>query len=140
MNTEHPSIIRLNELDNVGVTLVDLASGDPIGVDNLMARVPIAAGHKVAIRNINTQDPVLKFGQIIGFAANPIEPGDHVHTHNLEIPATTISVQTFSQPGFCRKPSGPNSRVLYGLTDKLRHEIISGSWRRSIAQPVWLDL
>jgi altronate hydrolase len=85
MNTEHPSIIRLNELDNVGVTLVDLASGDPIGVDNLMARVPIAAGHKVAIRNINTQDPVLKFGQIIGFAANPIEPGDHVHTHNLEI-------------------------------------------------------
>jgi altronate hydrolase len=85
MNAEHPSIIRLNELDNVGVTLIDLASGDSIGIDNLTARVPVPAGHKVAIRSINTRDPVLKFGQIIGFAANPIEPGDHVHTHNLEI-------------------------------------------------------
>ncbi|MEE9465351.1 MAG: UxaA family hydrolase, partial [Candidatus Neomarinimicrobiota bacterium] len=85
MNAEHPSIIRLNELDNVGVTLVDLASGDSIGVDNSTARVPVPAGHKVAIRSIKTQDPVIKFGQIIGFAASPIEPGDHVHTHNLEI-------------------------------------------------------
>jgi altronate hydrolase len=85
MKAEHPSIIRLNERDNVGVTLVDLASGDPIGVDNLTAKVPIPAGHKVATHSINTQDPVIKFGQIIGFAANPIEPGAHVHTHNLEM-------------------------------------------------------
>jgi altronate hydrolase len=85
MKAEHPSIILLNELDNVGLTLVDLAPGDSIGVDNLTARVPVPAGHKVAIRTISTQDPVIKFGQIIGFAANPIEPGDHVHTHNLEI-------------------------------------------------------
>jgi altronate hydrolase len=28
---------------------------------------------------------VLKFGQIIGFAAAAIEPGEHVHTHNLQI-------------------------------------------------------
>ncbi len=85
MKAEHPSIIRLNKHDNVGVTLVDLGSGDPIGVENLIARVPVPAGHKVAIKNINIREPVLKFGQIIGFAANPIEPGDHVHTHNLEI-------------------------------------------------------
>ena len=85
MKAEHPSIIRLNKGDNVGVTLVDLGSGDPIGVENLIARVPVPAGHKVAIKNINIREPVLKFGQIIGFAANPIEPGDHVHTHNLEI-------------------------------------------------------
>jgi altronate hydrolase len=85
MKAEHLSIIRLDERDNVGVTLVDLASGDSIGVDNLTARVPVPAGHKVAIRSISTRDPVIKFGQIIGFAANPIEPGDHVHTHNLKI-------------------------------------------------------
>jgi altronate hydrolase len=85
MTREHASIIRLNERDNVGVTLVDLARGDSIGIDNLTARVSIPAGHKAAIRSINTRDPVLKFGQIIGFAANLIKPGDHVHTHNLEI-------------------------------------------------------
>jgi altronate hydrolase len=89
MNTTKPPIIHLNERDNVGVTLVDLAPGDLIGSDNLSARVHIPAGHKVATRRINTREPVLKYGQIIGFASNPIKPGDHVHTHNLEIRAFT---------------------------------------------------
>jgi altronate hydrolase len=85
MITEQPTIIHLNERDNVGVTLVDLSPGDLIVSENLTARVYIPAGHKVATRRINSADPVFKFGQIIGFAAKPIEPGDHVHTHNLEI-------------------------------------------------------
>ena len=37
-----------------------------------MATVGIPAG-----------SPVLKFGQIIGFATQPIAPGDWVHEHNL---------------------------------------------------------
>jgi altronate hydrolase len=85
MITEQPTIIRLNERDNVGVTLVDLSPGDLIVSENLTARVYIPAGHKVATCRINSADPVFKFGQIIGFASSPIEPGDHVHTHNLEI-------------------------------------------------------
>ena len=28
------------------------------------------------------RSPILKFGQIIGFATSDIEPGEHVHTHN----------------------------------------------------------
>ena len=85
MTQKHSSMIRLNERDNVGNTLIELSPGDSIGIENVTARVSVPAGHKVAIRSINTREPVLKFGQIIGFAANPIKPGDHVHTHNLEI-------------------------------------------------------
>ena len=85
MNRNQSHVILLSERDNVGVTLIDLEPGDPIGWDNLTARVSIPAGHKVALHPIDTRDPALKFGQIIGFATIPIEPGDHVHTHNLEI-------------------------------------------------------
>jgi len=45
-------------------------------------RVP--PGHKVALRSIVENEPVLKYGQIIGFAKHAIAQGSHIHTHNLE--------------------------------------------------------
>jgi len=67
----------------VSVALADLAPGDVIEKGAVVCRDPIPAGHKVAVTRINALSPVRKYGQIIGFAANDIEPGDHVHTHNL---------------------------------------------------------
>jgi altronate hydrolase len=45
----------------------------------------IPKGHKVALRALENGAPVRKYGQIIGFAAGPIAPGDHVHVHNLKV-------------------------------------------------------
>src|SRR5690606_15764332 len=42
-------------------------------------------GHKVAIAPIAEGEPVLKYGQIIGYATRAIRPGEHVHLHNLAI-------------------------------------------------------
>jgi altronate hydrolase len=36
----------------------------------------------MAARKIEKGEPILKFGQVIGFAGEAIEPGRHVHTHN----------------------------------------------------------
>lgn len=47
------------------------------------ARCAIDLGHKMAVRPIATGAPVLRYGQCIGFASRPIDPGDWVHTHNL---------------------------------------------------------
>lgn len=55
----------------------------PTGVMVLAQAIP--AGHKIALRPIPDGEPVRKYGQIIGFAHGPIRPGDHVHTHNLEV-------------------------------------------------------
>lgn len=44
---------------------------------------PIRLGHKVALRAIAPGEPVYKFGQVIGFASQEIEPGQWVHGHNL---------------------------------------------------------
>jgi altronate hydrolase len=74
----------LNAADNIAVALVTLDVGTltPQGVTTVK-RVP--KGHKFATRAIAVGEPVLKFGQIIGFASQPIPPGDWVHEHNCNI-------------------------------------------------------
>ena len=49
------------------------------------ARARVPKGHKMAIAAIPEGAPVLKFGQIIGFASQDIAPGDWVHEHNVEM-------------------------------------------------------
>ena len=48
----------------------------------LTARGTAPAGHKVALRAMVPGDPVVKYGQVIGYATADIAPGDHVHSHN----------------------------------------------------------
>lgn len=43
----------------------------------------IPAGHKFARHNISKGSPILRYGQIIGFALREIQTGEHVHSHNL---------------------------------------------------------
>src|SRR5436309_5048401 len=64
---------------NAGSTLMPATAIAP-GVRTLTR---IQAGHKVAVRAIAPGEPVHKYGQIIGFALEPIQPGQHVHVHNL---------------------------------------------------------
>jgi altronate hydrolase len=45
----------------------------------------IPSGHKVALRAVPAGQPVRRYGQIIGFASRAIEPGEHVHSHNLAV-------------------------------------------------------
>lgn len=70
--------VRLSEADNVVTALSALQPGED------GAHQPIPRGHKVATQAIAKGDPVYKYAQIIGYAAEDIACGDHVHTHNLE--------------------------------------------------------
>jgi len=79
-----PLTIRLNAQDTVAVALADLSPGQPVE-DGLVCSEPIPAGHKLALVDLAPQDPIRKYGQIIGFASRPITRGQHVHTHNVEV-------------------------------------------------------
>ena len=83
--TPENSAIRLHPADNVAVARVTLAAGAALRVGgvSLTARDAIPAGHKVALRAIAAGATVLRYGQPIGLAKAQIEPGSHVHTHNL---------------------------------------------------------
>jgi altronate hydrolase len=85
MPLKHALTIRLNSNDNVVVALEDLEPGTPIERTRVMVREPIRAGHKVATTTILAGTFVCKYGQIIGCASRDIRPGEHVHTHNLEM-------------------------------------------------------
>jgi hypothetical protein len=49
----------------------------------ILAREPIAAGHKIALARIPRGAAVVKFGVRIGHATQSIAPGGWVHLHNL---------------------------------------------------------
>ncbi len=80
-------LLRLRETDSVAVVKKPLKPGTELvnGTLRLVAAKGIPPGHKIALREIAEGEAVTKYGQIIGFARGRIAPGDHVHTHNVEL-------------------------------------------------------
>ncbi|MDE3177307.1 MAG: altronate dehydratase [Pseudomonadota bacterium] len=75
-----PRSLRLNAQDNVLIAVEEFKPGSaPMGV-SATERVP--RGHKMAAVRIAKDEPIRKFGQIIGFAGRDIAPGEWVHEHN----------------------------------------------------------
>src|SRR5438034_2817227 len=81
--------VHLRPEDNVAVCRRPIPAGTDIAFDGRTLRVPgaVRMGHKFAVAPIREGDAVRKYGQIIGFAARPINPGEHVHVHNVKIGA-----------------------------------------------------
>lgn len=77
--------IRLGADDDVVIALRELDSGSVIAEENIVCADRIPAGHKVAVRPILEGEPVRRYGQVIGFATREVNPGQHVHVHNLEV-------------------------------------------------------
>jgi altronate hydrolase len=76
------SVLRLHPADNVLVLTRALAAGErPAGTGEPLSRL-VPSGHKIASAAIPKGAPILKFGQIIGYASQPIAAGEHVHSHN----------------------------------------------------------
>ena len=73
--------IRLHADDAVLIARSSLPAGTEIAAGVVTAE-RIMAGHKVAVRPIEAGAPIHRYGQIIGFATQPIAPGQHVHVQN----------------------------------------------------------
>lgn len=80
-----PRTLSLNPKDNIFVAVDAI----PVGVTarGIAATARIPRGHKLAAYPVPKGAPVVKFGQIIGFATEDIAPGAHVHTHNCSFAA-----------------------------------------------------
>ncbi len=83
--TAENSAIHLHATDNVAVARVALAPDSVIRIEGETIRVRdyVPAGHKVALRRIAAGEIVRRYGQNIGHAKVEIEPGQHLHTHNV---------------------------------------------------------
>ncbi len=78
-------LIKINANDNVAVAIHTLFKGDVVTVDNdtftLLTDIP--AGHNVALKDINTDESIIKYGYPIGAAKEDIKKGQHVHAFNI---------------------------------------------------------
>ena len=87
LGTAQPRVVqRMTLADNVATALRELQPGDLVELEDVQVTVTahVPFGHKVALRSIAANEPVLKYGEAIGLAAGVIAAGDHVHTHNVE--------------------------------------------------------
>jgi altronate hydrolase len=91
MNPSPIQFLRLHESDNVVVVLQDVSAGARLG--HVVASESVKRGHKLCTAPIAKGEVVRKYGQVIGWAAQPIAPGEHVHVHNVELQKLELDYQ-----------------------------------------------
>jgi altronate hydrolase len=77
--------IKIHRADSVAVAVTDLSRGETVEVAGarVVMRDDVSTGHKFATEAIAQGGDVIKYGYPIGHATQAIEPGEHVHTHNV---------------------------------------------------------
>ncbi len=82
-------MLLLDAKDTSAVALTPLQPGSAVEVRRgnetvrVVAETLIPFGHKIAVAPMAAGDPVVKYGEVIGFATTAIRPGQHVHIHNV---------------------------------------------------------
>jgi len=84
--------IQIDGMDNVATTTSDVKKGEDVEVLSPQGEVilktkpleDIIFGHKMSLTDIKTREKIVKYGEVLGVASQPIKLGEWVHTHNLE--------------------------------------------------------
>lgn len=82
-----PRTIRLNARDNVAIVVNDF--GLPAGTllsDGITLRQHVPQGHKLALVEIAKDQPIIRYGEIIGYALDHIAAGDWVEEARIHMP------------------------------------------------------
>ena len=80
-------LLKIHEKDNVAVALDDLKAGQVVkltGCEAVVLAEEVSAGHKVALRDIEQNEKIIKYGFPIGYAVVPVRAGQWVHTMNVK--------------------------------------------------------
>jgi len=107
--------VLLHPDDNVAIARRSIPPGTSLvdGDQQWLIRQEIPSGHKLARAILSAGQPVLRYGQVIGFASRDIQPGDWVHSHNLGVGdmQRQFDVQVVPQP----PPSPSPTRTFLGF-------------------------
>ncbi len=89
------AVLLLRQGDDVAVAVRPLKAGEVVAVNGGEVRVRdnVPPGHKLALHAVRAEEPVHKYGQVIGFATRAIEPGEHVHSQNLGVKPVTLEYE-----------------------------------------------
>lgn len=89
---EEKIALKVNEKDNVATIFAEgVSDGCTLPLRNSKgAEEPLRIcgdvpyGHKVAVTDIRSGKPIVKYGEQIGVATRDIGKGEYVHVHNLD--------------------------------------------------------
>lgn len=82
--------VMIKPVDNVATAMENIPADATVTLTcqdkNVSVKVKkdIEFGHKFAITLISKEENIVKYGEVIGRAVQEIEPGAHVHIHNIE--------------------------------------------------------
>jgi altronate hydrolase len=81
-----PQVVKIHPADNVVVAVQPLPAGSEVEVEGarVVLRDEVPAGHKIALRDLEPGEPVVKYGFQIGKATEPVARGGWIHSHNLK--------------------------------------------------------
>ena len=91
--SRQPHFIVHNRADSVGVVVVEDAEGgqelqgwimDSDETIKVKALAEIPLGHKIAVKDIESGDTILKYEHDIGRAVEDIPAGGYAHAHNIK--------------------------------------------------------
>ena len=127
-----PLYIRVHESDNAGIVIapegVKAGSADGTG---FVVREVIPQSHKVALRSLERGAPLVRYGQIIGYANRPIEAGCWIREDALDtppppaldelpistaVPASLPPLEGFTFGGFKNPDGSVGTRNILGIT------------------------
>lgn len=74
--------LHINDKDNVLIALEKGQKHDVVNGFELLD--DIDAGHKIALRDIQENEDIIKYGESIGHATRLIHQGEKVHSHNMK--------------------------------------------------------
>lgn len=90
--------IKINEYDNVIIALRDYKKDEVIDLEDekITLLEDINRGHKIAIKNINKGENIVKYGLPIGYALEDIKIGNWVHTHNTKTNLKDLNTYSYT--------------------------------------------
>jgi len=90
MHSQKELVVMDEKVDNVGIVKKEVVKGQIIDIhgpglqSTIEVKEDIPFGFKIALRDIEAKERILKFGEAIGVASAPIAKGEMVHVHNVE--------------------------------------------------------
>ena len=85
--SQTPRSIRIRDDDNVAIVVN--SGGLPAGTkfpDGLVLRERVPQGHKVSLTDLAEGEPIIRYGQVIGYAAGVIPRGSWIAESRIHMP------------------------------------------------------
>lgn len=77
--------IKVHENDNVAIAVNELPISTKL-TDEIVTLEPISQGHKIAFKDFDIGDPIIRYNVILGYAIQKIKKGSWINEHMLKLP------------------------------------------------------